>query len=162
MAAVQSVGLLAGLFFPLPEIGDLNLDLVGRWRVPDVKVAIEPRAGPVHVSVQYRIQERDIPSLLTAMNHRRRFLRRDGAMDWSLLRDLSDPEVWIEKYRFPRWLDYVLHNERRTMSDDAEMDTLRALHQGTWPPPVQRMLQRQVNTASLNSNLAADTTNDPT
>jgi MFS family permease len=162
MAAVQSVGLLAGLFFPLPEIGDLNLDLVGRWRVPDVKVAIEPRAGPVHVSVQYRIQERDIPSLLTAMNHRRRFLRRDGAMDWSLLRDLSDPEVWIEKYRFPRWLDYVLHNQRRTMSDDAEMGTLRALHQGTWPPPVQRMLQRQVNTASLNSNLAADTTNDPT
>lgn len=162
MAAVQSVSLFVGLFAPLPETDHLDLELVGRWRVPNVEVPIEPRAGPVHITIQYRILESDIPKFLTAMNHHRGARRRDGARDWSLLRDLSDPEVWIEKYRFPRWLDYVLHNERRTKEDDADIDTLRGLHRGSWPPPIQSMLQRQVNTVSLNPNLAADTTNDPT
>ncbi|MCA8892321.1 MFS transporter [Hyphomonas sp.] len=61
-------------------------------------------------------------------------------MDWTLLRDLSDPEVWNEKYRFLRWLDYVPQSERRAINDDADMDTLHALHQGSWPPPVPSML----------------------
>lgn len=162
MAGALSIGLVTGFFLRLPEVGDLNLDLVGRWRVPDVNLPIEPRNGPVHVSIRYRIADADIPRFLAAMNERRRIRMRDGARNWALVRDLSDPDVWIEKYRFGRWLDYVLHNERRTHADDANMAAIRALHRGSWPPPIERMLERQVASVTLDPDLSSETANDPT
>ena len=162
MAAIQSIGLIAGFFFRLPEVDDLNLELTGRWQAPDVEVPVEPRNGPVHITVHYRIREDDAPRFLAAMNERRRIRLRDGARGWALVRDLSDPVVWIEKYRFGRWLDYILHNERRTHADDANRDIIRELHQGSWPPPVHRMLERQLSGVTLNPDLSAETTNDPT
>lgn len=162
MAALLSVSLAVGLFLKLPEVEDLNLDLVGRWRVPDVKLPVEPRSGPIHVAVSYRIRETDITHFMAAMNARRRIHLRDGARDWSLVRDLSDPDLWTEQYSFARWQDYVLHNERRTHADSASLDIIRSLHQGNWPPVIQRMLERPVSSAAFASNLPADSINDPT
>ena len=161
MAAIQFAGLLVGFVFRLPEVGDLNLELVGRWKVPDVKVPVEPRNGPVHIAIHYRIAEADIPAFLAAMNERRRVRMRDGARNWALVRDLSDPEAWVEKYRFGRWVDYVLHNERRTHEDDANMQIIRDLHKGQWPPPIERLLERQVTGVTLTPDLPL-TTADPT
>lgn len=162
MAAVQSVSLLAGLFLPLPQVDELNLDLTGRWRQPDMQVPVEPRSGPVHVSVKYRIREADIPRFLAAMNERRRIHLRDGARAWSLVRDLADAELWQEQYSFARWLDYVLHNERRTHADDVSINIVKSLHQGSWPPEVHRMLERQVTSVTYNPELTSPTSSDPT
>lgn len=162
MAALQSVSLFAGLFLRLPQVEEMNLDLTGRWRQPNMQVPVEPRSGPVHVSVQYRILEADIPRFLAAMNERRRIHLRDGARAWSLVRDLGDAEVWIEQYSFARWLDYVLHNERRTHADDVSGNIIRSLHQGSWPPDVRRMLERQVTSVTYNPELASPTSSDPT
>lgn len=162
MAAIQSIGLLTGFFLRLPEVGDLNLELVGRWRVPDVQVPVEPRSGPVHIAIHYRIREADMPRFLAAMNEIRRVRMRDGARNWALVRDLSDPDIWIEKYRFGRWLDYVLHNERRTQTDQENMRVIKTLHQGDWPPKIVRMLERQVTGVTLDPDLPAETMNDPT
>ena len=38
---------------------------------------------------------------LKVMAERSRIRRRDGARRWSLLRDLSDPQIWIERYHNP-------------------------------------------------------------
>ena len=162
MAGVQVIGLVMGFFLRLPEVQDLNLELVGRWKVPDVELPIEPRAGPVHIAVHYRILEEDVPRFLAAMNESRRVRLRDGARNWALVRDLSDPDVWIEKYRFGRWMDYVLHNERRTHADRDNLIILHTLHQGSWPPPIVRMLERQVTGVTLDPDLSTETTNDPT
>ncbi len=162
MAGIQVIGLVTGFFLRLPEVHDLNLELVGRWKVPDVKLPIESRAGPVHIAVHYRILENDVPRFLAAMNESRRVRLRDGARNWALVRDLSDPDVWIEKYRFGRWMDYVLHNERRTHTDRDNLIILHTLHQGSWPPPIVRMLERQVTGVTLDPALSTETTNDPT
>lgn len=162
MAAVQSLSLAAGLFLRLPQVEEMNLDLTGRWRQPDMQVAVEPRSGPVHVSVKYRILESDIPRFMAAMNERRRIHLRDGARAWSLVRDLGDAEIWLEQYSFARWLDYVLHNERRTHADDVSINIVRSLHQGSWPPEVHRMLERQVTSVTFDPDLASPTSSDPT
>lgn len=162
MAGVQSVSLFAGLFLRLPQVDDMNLDLTGRWRQPDMQVPVEPRSGPVHVSVKYRILEADIPRFLAAMNERRRIHLRDGARAWSLVRDLSDAEIWLEQYSFARWVDYVLHNERRTHADDVSINVVKSLHQGSWPPEVHRMLERQVTAVTFHPELNAPTSSDPT
>jgi hypothetical protein len=74
---------------------------------------------------------------------RRRLRRRDGAHHWTLLRDLENPEVWLERYHNPTWLDYVRHNQRMTQADAAIGERLRALHQGPDRPRVHRMIERQ-------------------
>ena len=67
------------------------------------------RAARLRKSVQRLVLARE--------DERRRIRRRDGALNWRLLRDLADPEVWIERYETPTWLDYVRLNSCMTRHD---------------------------------------------
>lgn len=160
-AASQLVAALIGLIRPLPQIGEDNLDLQNRWQEPATTVPIEPRSGPVVVTIEYRIPAGSVVSFLSAMSERRRIRRRDGAHGWSLLRDLGDPELWLERYHVSTWLDYVRHNTRRTMADRDNMDAIMALHTGPHPPVVHRMLERQTGSLPLGRAPDAREMGDP-
>lgn len=140
-ALVQLLGVLAGLAIRIPQLDDVNLDPLQRWSEPSTQVAVEARSGPVAVAIAYRIDSADVPEFLAAMHERRRVRRRDGARRWTLARDLSDPQRWIERYHVPTWLDYVRHNQRRTHADAANAERILALHRGVDPPEVQRMVE---------------------
>jgi MFS family permease len=141
-AGVQLLSVVVGLRLPLPDIETANLDPRG-WETPDTQVPVEPRSGPVVVTIDYRIATADIVSFLRVMAERRRIRRRDGAHHWALLRDLNDPELWIERYHVSTWLDYIRHNQRRTLADHANSEALLALHRGSELPRVHRMIERQ-------------------
>ena len=142
-AAVQVAGALLGFRMPLPQVEDLNLDPLSRWTEPETAVPIERRSGPVVVSIEYRIAQKDIVTFLRVMDERGRIRRRDGARHWTLLRDLGDPLLWVERYHVPTWLDYIRHNQRRTHADADNSAEISALHQGPEPPVVHRMIERQ-------------------
>lgn len=144
-ASVQALSVPLGLFLPLPQVEAMNLDPQNRWSEPDTAVAIEPRSGPVVVTIEYRILSQHIRDFLAVMNERRRIRVRDGARHWTLLRDLGDENLWIERYTVPTWLEYIRHNQRRTHADTANSDLIRALHQGPNPPQVHRMIERQTS-----------------
>ncbi len=112
----------------------LNLDPLRQWKQPDTAVPIEPRSGPVVITIEYIIRPEDILEFLAAMAERRRIRRRDGALNWRLLRDLADPQVWVERYETPTWLDYLRHTNRMTQDDAVVPQRLRALHSGSEPP----------------------------
>ena len=151
-AGTQAIVILLGLRVPLRQVDDLNLDPLSRWTEPETSVPIEPRSGPVVVTIEYLIAQQDIVEFLAAMAERRRIRRRDGARHWTLLRDLGDPQLWVERYHTPTWIDYVRHNHRRTQDDAGITDLIHALHRGAEPPKVHRMLERQ--TGSLPSGRA--------
>lgn len=153
-AGVQLASILAGLVHPLPEISRLNLDPSGKWVEPQTAVPIEPRSGPIVVTVEHRIAEADIAAFLTVMSERRRIRRRDGARDWTLLRDLAEATLWVERFHFPTWLDYVRHNDRRTLADAANSDALHRLWIGGGPAVVHRRIERQ--TGSLPGGAGPD------
>lgn len=134
---------LIGLRIPLAQIEDQNLMPLSRWQEPETAVPIEPRSGPIVVTIEYRIAQKDVAAFLTEMSERRRIRRRDGALHWTLLRDLADPCVWVERYHVPTWLDYVRHNQRRTHADAHNSDRIMALHLGPEQPRVHRMIERQ-------------------
>jgi quinol monooxygenase YgiN len=134
-----------GLRFVLPQTEDLKLDLLNRWKEPRIALPIEQRSGPVVVTIEYRIDEDDILEFLAAMSDRRRIRRRDGARHWSLLRDLSEPDLWIERYDSPTWLDYLRQSQRITEADAAVWDRIRNLHRGPEKPRVRRMIERQTS-----------------
>ncbi len=128
---------------PLPEFDQLNLNPLNQFIEPKLAVQLKPQTGPIMITIDYDIGEHNVPAYLEAMTSRRRIRIRDGARRWSLLRDLEQPNIWTEKYYVATWVEYIRHNQRRTQSDSAVSDTLRALHQGTEPPRVRRMIERQ-------------------
>lgn len=136
-------GAALGLRYALPPLEALNLDPLSRWREPKVAVDIEPRSGPVIVTIEYIIAEEDVVAFLGAMAERRRIRRRDGARHWALLRDLTNAELWIERYDSPTWVEYVRQNQRVTQADAEIGERVRALHKGPVPPVVHRMIERQ-------------------
>lgn len=134
-----------GRWLPLADAEDLNLDPLAVWKEPVTAVRVEPRTGPVVITIEYIIREADIVEFLGAMAERRRVRRRDGALHWTLLRDLADPQLWIERYGTATWLDYIRHNSRLTQEDAFIPERLRALHQGPGRPVIRRMIERQTN-----------------
>jgi MFS family permease len=145
-AAVLLIANLAlGFLLPLPQFAGLNLDPLNRFKEPEIAVHIERRSGPVVITIEYRIREEDIVGFLRVMAERRRVRKRDGARHWTLLRDLNDPEIWVERYHTPTWLDYVRHNSRITQADATISEELRLLHKGPDTPKVHRMMERQTD-----------------
>lgn len=149
-----------GRWRPVAQTEELNLDLLHLWKEPSTLVPVDARTGPVVVTIGYVIRESDLEEFLGVMIERRRVRRRDGARSWRLLRDLSEPEVWIERYETPTWLDYVRHNSRMTHHDSTISERLRALHRGPDGPQVRRMIERQCTLTVLEPT--RETLIDPT
>jgi MFS family permease len=137
-----------GAWRPLEQSKDLDLDPLRQWREPETAVPVDSRTGPVVITIEYVIREADQLKFLAAMSERRRIRRRDGALNWRLLRDLSDRELWIERYETPTWLDYARLNSRMTRSDAVVPESLRALHRGPDAPRVRRMIERPATARS--------------
>jgi hypothetical protein len=143
-AAVAQAGVvLIGLVQPMPQVSDLNLDPLRAFEEPRTAVPIEARSGPVVIVIEYRIETDNVVHFLSAMTEQRRIRRRDGALGWTLLRDLHDPELWIERYHVATWQDYIRHNLRRTHADAETSAAIRALCKAGSKPSISRMIERQ-------------------
>ena len=134
---------VVGLRLPLAQFNSRDLNPLNTFNEPVLKLDLRPRSGPIMIMVDYRIAQGDIVKFLALMADRRRIRIRDGARQWGLLRDLEQPDLWVESYHVPTWIDYVRHNMRRTKADADNTDQLRALHRGDGPPVVHRMIERQ-------------------
>lgn len=145
-ATLLVAGTIVGLRFSLPPLSDADLAPRDSWREPTTALSLEPRSGPIVVTIEHRVAERNIAPFLAIMAERRRIRRRDGARGWTLLRDLADLQLWIERYDVPTWLDYIRHNERRTNADIQNSKALHAIRISDTEPVVRRMIERQTGT----------------
>ncbi|MDB5720013.1 MAG: transporter [Alphaproteobacteria bacterium] len=150
-----------GAHSPLAPTGELDLSPLRSWRAPEPAIAVDSRTGPVVITVEYRIEPGDRREFLAAMAERQRMRRRDGARHWRLLRDISDSEIWIERYNLPTWADYIRHNNRITHEDEPAHDRVRSLHRGPSPPLVRRMLERETRPAPAGLEPAARDEREP-
>lgn len=137
------VGAGLGLIWRLPEFSSTNLDPMSGMRSPELHLGIQGRSGPIMVMIDHRIAHEDINKFLSLMQQRRRIRLRDGARQWALMRDLEDPEIWVESYHVPTWNEYLRQQMRRTQADAESFREIRALHRGPEPPKVHRMIERQ-------------------
>jgi len=152
------VGAGVGLLLSIPPRVMLDLDPANRWQEPQIALPIEPRSGPIVISIEYRIRPQDVREFLRVMADRKRVRMRDGAREWVLRRDLSETDVWVESYKSPTWTEYARHNQRLTHADEVIGEKLRSLHQGTERPVVRRMIERPPNWFAA---IAANRTIDP-
>src|SRR5262245_19001854 len=92
-----------GAWRPLEQSEHIDLDPLRQWEAPETAVPVDSRTGPVVITIEYRIREQDQLKFLSAMSERRRIRRRDGALNWRLLRDLCDPAIWGERSGTTSW-----------------------------------------------------------
>lgn len=130
---------LLGLWWRIGELGTHDLSPA---QLPDLEVDLDLRSGPVVVQLEYRVSPEDAMAFLAVMDDRRRIRQRNGARGWSLTQDLSDPEVWVERYSNATWGEYLRQRARTTMADLRVHQQVLAFHRGETPPRFRRLLER--------------------
>lgn len=109
---------------------------------PVVKLDITGRSGPVVIEIEYAVARDDARHFYNLMRQVQRSRERNGAFDVSLARDMADPEVWVERFHYPTWNDYLRARDRPTTEDRAIRDRAAEFHANGREPRVRRMLGR--------------------
>jgi hypothetical protein len=141
-AAASAATALIGLRWPAPSLDHRPDFAPNRLGPPSPAVQVEPSRGVITVSAEYRVAETQIPAFLAAMAEKRRIRTRDGARRWTLMQDLADPEVWLEKFDSPNWTEHLRQRHRITKADHVIEQCVRDLHVGDEPPRVRRFIER--------------------
>ena len=136
--AAAGVGVLFGIAarFPFRIRDTVGLDLAPtrHWPAPTVAEPIEPREGPVLISVGYQVDPAKLAQFEAAMTDLRRRRRRSGAYFWDLFVDSADPDRHIEVFMVDSWAEHLRQHERVTALDrEAESRVQACLVEGERP-----------------------------
>jgi MFS family permease len=133
---------LLGLWIRMPPVGGRN-EAADSLADPEVKLSsLTGRSGPLVVEIEYRVDQDSARAFHGVMQEVQLSRQRNGAYGWTIARDIADPEIWIERYHCPTWLDYLRQRSRSTQSDRALHQRAMAFHMGPDPVHVRRMLER--------------------
>jgi MFS family permease len=87
------------------------------WPTPILSQHVQRDAGPVLVTVEYRIRESDRGAFLSALHLLSHERRRDGAYRWGLFEDLAEPGRFLETFLIESWLEHLHQHKRVTNAD---------------------------------------------
>jgi MFS family permease len=95
----------------------IDLTPAMHWRAPVLAQKVENNRGPVLVTVQYRIAEKDRVEFLNALTEVGHERKRDGAFAWGLFEDVADTGRFVESFLIESWLELMHARERVTNAD---------------------------------------------
>ncbi|RZA15066.1 MAG: arabinose ABC transporter permease, partial [Lysobacteraceae bacterium] len=94
--------------------------------------------GRVVVQVEYRIDPAHADAFRVVMQDSRRARLSQGALDWVLLHDMSEPGRFVEQIVDVSWTEHLRRFDRFTAADVALRDRRLAFHVLETPPAVHR------------------------
>ncbi|MDQ8731751.1 MFS transporter [Bradyrhizobium sp. LHD-71] len=143
---VSAVAMLASplvaVWLRMPEVDAATQDASRPVVDPEVRLDLTPRSGPVVVEIEYRIAQSRARAFFEIMQQVQLNRQRNGAYGWSIARDVTDPELWTERYHCPTWYDYLRQRSRPTDAERALQKTASDMHIGPEPVRIRRMLER--------------------
>jgi len=107
------------------------------WPEPVVAEDLRERAGPVLVTIEYRVALKDRDAFLAALDHVALERRRDGAYAWGAFEDVSERGRFVETFLVESWLEHLRQHERVTKADSVLQER------------VQRFLERPAKITHL-------------
>jgi hypothetical protein len=107
------------------------------WPEPVVAEDLRERAGPVLVTIEYRVALKDRDAFLAALDHVALERRRDGAYAWGVFEDVSERGRFVETFLVESWLEHLRQHERVTKADSVLQER------------VQRFLERPAKITHL-------------
>ena len=93
------------------------------------------------VEISYRIDSANTAAFRAAMEDVRLSRYRDGAVDFALSRDVSDPTHWVETFRLRDWHELQRAIERHNLADSEAVARARSYHIGAEPPRITLLMQ---------------------
>jgi hypothetical protein len=133
---------LIGLALPMPPVSMADVEMVEIANEPEVGLALTGRSGPIVIEIDYRVNPETARQFYDVMLKMQRTRLRNGAFDWSLSRDIADPELWTERYHCPTWADYLRLRSRFTHADRELQTMADAFHTTGSGARVRRRLER--------------------
>lgn len=133
---------LLGIWLRMPPIGARNEAASEALADPEVRLQLTGRSGPLVVEIEYRVAQDKARAFHNVMQEVQLSRQRNGAYGWSIARDIADPELWIERYHCPTWLDYLRQRNRATQIERELHQKAIDFHIGPDPVRVHRMLER--------------------
>lgn len=133
---------LIGLALPMPPVSTADVEMVEIANEPEVGLALTGRSGPIVIEIDYRVNPDAARQFYDVMLKMQRTRLRNGAFDWSLSRDIADPELWTERYHCPTWADYLRLRSRFTHADRELQTMADAFHTAGSGARVRRRLER--------------------
>lgn len=119
-----------------------KLDLASslHWDQPTRAFEPCPNDGPVLITLEYHIDPAKADEFTKVMKVLRNIRLRDGAIQWGLYHDLSQPGRFIETTLVESWAEHKRQFVRVTNADKAIEEQARAFHTGEQPPKVSQMI----------------------
>jgi MFS family permease len=109
---------------------------------PQVHLLLNPRSGPIIVEIDYRVEPSRAREFYGVMQEVQLARQRTGAYGWSIARDITEPELWTERYHCPTWHDYLRQRNRPTAAERQLTQSAQEFHVGPEPLRIRRMLER--------------------
>jgi MFS family permease len=97
------------------------------WPTPIVSEDVDQRAGPVMVTVEYRIAVEDRRAFLAALEAVGAERRRDGAYAWGIFEDAAEPGRLVETFLVESWVEHLRQHERVTGTDRLLQERAKSL-----------------------------------
>jgi len=97
------------------------------WPTPVLAIAVEDDAGPVLVTLEYRVAAEMREAFFAAVRRLGRQRKRDGAYAWGLYEDAAHPEKVLETFLVDSWLEHLRQHQRVTNADRVVEEHVRKL-----------------------------------
>ena len=89
------------------------------WPEPVVTHSVAHNAGPVMVTVEYRIDGKNRQPFLAALDGLAAERRRDGAYAWGVFQDTAHATRFVETFLVESWTEHLRQHRRVTNADRA-------------------------------------------
>jgi MFS family permease len=106
---------------------EADLTPSAHWPAPVLARAVEDDAGPVLVTIEYRVAAEAREAFFAALKRVGRERKRDGAYAWGLYEDTAHPERVLETFLVDSWLEHLRQHQRVTNADRAVEERVRKL-----------------------------------
>ncbi|MGO8858478.1 MAG: MFS transporter [Steroidobacteraceae bacterium] len=116
----------------------LDLTPSMHWPNPVLGQQVESDAGPVLVTVEYRIDETNREAFLRGLDLLSHERGRDGAYAWGLFEDVAEPGRFLETFLVESWLEHLRQHKRVTNADRVLQQHVHRLLKG--PPSVTHLI----------------------
>ena len=116
-AATTAASVLLRVWFPLRSTTPNFTPAV--WPKPLLVCEPDEDAGPVLVTLTYRVPPERFGAFRAIMQELERIRRREGAYDWALYRDAGAADVYVEVYSVDSWAEHLRQHARVTEEESA-------------------------------------------
>jgi hypothetical protein len=119
---------------------DLDIIPALNWPLPQVTANIRPDDGPVLIQIEYIVDIAKSKDFEFAIEELKNVRLRDGATNWGVFHDISNPDRYVETFIAESWAEHLRYHERFTNIDREIEDRVLSFHIGKAAPVVNHFI----------------------